>query len=66
MMADPTADQFKVWPTSLDRPQFVDVMSSESRDTLETTYPRIRARNTHGATTLDPGWSKPIYIFMTS
>jgi uncharacterized protein with ParB-like and HNH nuclease domain len=32
MMADADVDQFKVWPTQLDRKQFIDVIGSRSRD----------------------------------
>jgi len=35
MMADPDVDKFKVWPTQLDRGQFMDVISSYSRIDLE-------------------------------
>ena len=31
MMADPTIDQFKVWPTNRDRKQFTDVVASQSQ-----------------------------------
>jgi Protein of unknown function DUF262 len=34
MMANPEVDQFKVWPTQLDRQQFLDVVSSRSREEL--------------------------------
>lgn len=39
MMADPKVDQFKVWPTQLDRGQFIDVVLSGSRETLEEKNP---------------------------
>lgn len=39
MMADPETERFKVWPTQLDRPLFVDVMSAGSRQALEKRYP---------------------------
>lgn len=39
MMAEPSVDQFKVWPTQLDRPQFGDVILSGSRAGLENRYP---------------------------
>lgn len=41
MMADPTVDKYKVWPTQLDRKQFTDVISSGSRSELEKKYPSI-------------------------
>lgn len=44
MMADPEVDKYKVWPTSLDRPQFADVISSESREELEKRHPRVRRK----------------------
>jgi len=44
MMANPDVDKFKVWPTSLDRPQFVDVMASESRGEVERKHPEVRRR----------------------
>lgn len=47
MMADPAIDKFKVWPTQLDRGQFMDVISSGSRINLENRHPlvyRKRAR----------------------
>src|SRR5450759_1464823 len=39
MMADPDIDRFKVWPTQLDRSQFVDVITAGSRDALLAKYP---------------------------
>lgn len=42
MMADPHVDRFKVWPTQLDRPQFVDVIASGSRDELLRLHPLRR------------------------
>jgi uncharacterized protein with ParB-like and HNH nuclease domain len=39
MMANETVDKFKVWPTQLDRPQYVDVISSGSWDELQKRYP---------------------------
>lgn len=44
MMADPETDQFKVWPTQLDRQQFADVIKAGSRRELERRYPRIRRK----------------------
>lgn len=41
MMADPEVDRFKVWPTQLDRAQFMDVMASGSREALEKKYPLV-------------------------
>lgn len=41
MMADPANDKFKVWPTQLDRGQFVDVISSGSRIELEKKHPIV-------------------------
>jgi uncharacterized protein with ParB-like and HNH nuclease domain len=39
MMANPEVDKYKVWPTLLDRAQFIDVISSGSRDELLRKYP---------------------------
>jgi hypothetical protein len=39
MMANPDVDQFKVWPTQLDRTQFVDVIASKSREELLSRHP---------------------------
>jgi hypothetical protein len=39
MMSDPKVDKFKVWPTQLDRPQFVDVLTSGSRDEVIKRHP---------------------------
>jgi hypothetical protein len=44
MMADPAVNRYKVWPTSLDRSQFIDVISSESRGVVETKHPRVRKK----------------------
>jgi hypothetical protein len=41
MMADPDVDKFKVWPTQLDRGQFMDVISSGSRIDLEKKHPIV-------------------------
>lgn len=41
MMADPAIDKFKVWPTQLDRGQFMDVISSGSRIDLEKKHPLV-------------------------
>lgn len=46
MMADPETDKFKVWPTQLDRTQFIDVMTLGSREALETKYPRAKKKYT--------------------
>lgn len=42
MMAEPEVDKFKVWPTQLDRAQFMDVVASGSRKELEKKYPLKR------------------------
>ncbi len=42
MMANREVDRFKVWPTQLDRPQFVDVISSGSREELLKRHPLRR------------------------
>ena len=42
MMADTYVDRFKIWPTQLDRPQFVDVITSGSREELLKRHPRRR------------------------
>lgn len=39
MMAEPEVDRFKVWPTQLDRAQFADVVTSESKVILEKRHP---------------------------
>src|SRR5947209_2911223 len=39
MMADPGVDQFKVWPTQLDRPQFTDAVSAGSREEVIKRHP---------------------------
>ncbi|MFM8333121.1 MAG: DUF262 domain-containing protein, partial [Candidatus Methylumidiphilus sp.] len=44
MMADPRSEQFKVWPTQLDRPQFADVVLAMSREALENKHPLIRQK----------------------
>jgi hypothetical protein len=41
MMAEPAVDCFKVWPTQLDRTQFMDVIRSGSRKELEKRHPLI-------------------------
>jgi hypothetical protein len=43
-MADPGVEQFKVWPTQLDRKQFSDVMLSRSRAALLARYPETRQK----------------------
>lgn len=48
MMADPEVDKFKVWPTQLDRAQFVDVVGAGSRTEVMKRHPlrkRPYARN---------------------
>lgn len=44
MMADPVIDQFKVWPTKADRPQFQDVMTARSRVALEKKHPILKLK----------------------
>ncbi len=44
MMADPSVDKFKVWPTRLDQPQFMDVIVAGSREELENRYPLVRRK----------------------
>ncbi len=44
MMRNPEVDRFKVWPTQVDRPQFIDVMTSGSRAKLEETHPLQRKK----------------------
>ena len=44
MMAERKIDKFKVWPTSLDRKQFTDVVASGSRKELERRYPVVRRK----------------------
>lgn len=44
MMAKPEVDKFKVWPTQLDRPQFIDVVDSGSRDELIKRHPLRQKR----------------------
>ncbi|MEZ4503009.1 MAG: DUF262 domain-containing protein [Dehalococcoidia bacterium] len=44
MMVDPDVDRFKVWPTQADRAQFVDVMTSASREELERRHPLVRQK----------------------
>lgn len=39
MMADSEVDRFKVWPTQLDRPQFMDVVGAGSRDEILKRHP---------------------------
>jgi len=51
MMADPSVDRFKVWPTQLDRSQFVDVVTAGSRATLEALHPLVKRKY---ARTYDP------------
>lgn len=41
MMADPAIDKFKVWPTQLDRAQFINVILSGSRINLEKKHPLV-------------------------
>lgn len=44
LMANPETDQFKVWPTQLDRRPFADVMTSSSRKALEELHPLRRKK----------------------
>ncbi len=44
MMADPKVDKYKVWPTQLDRPQFIDVIDAGSRESLEKKHPLVRKK----------------------
>ncbi len=46
MMPNQDTDKFKVWPTQLDRTQFVDVITSGSLLALEKKHPRIRKKYT--------------------
>jgi len=39
MMADPSVEKFKVWPTQLDRNQFADVVVAGSRAAVEAKHP---------------------------
>ncbi len=43
-MADKEVDQFKVWPTKLDRSQFKNVVSAGSFDELLSRYPTVRKK----------------------
>ena len=42
MMADPEVDKFKVWPTQLDRSQFMDVIASGSHEEVLKRHPLRR------------------------
>lgn len=42
MMTDPEVDQYKVWPTQLDRTQFSDVVTAESRAEVLKRHPLRR------------------------
>jgi hypothetical protein len=44
MMADSDVDQFKVWPTQVDRPLFRDVVLAGSKGELEKRHPLIRRK----------------------
>jgi Protein of unknown function DUF262 len=44
MMADPSVDRFKMWPTQADRAQFSDVMLAGSRSALEKKHPLVRQK----------------------
>lgn len=41
MMANPEIDKFKVWPTQLDRNQFMDVLESGSKAEIERKHPLV-------------------------
>jgi hypothetical protein len=41
MMADPTVEKFKVWPTRLDRDQFADVVTLGSLTAVTQKHPRV-------------------------
>jgi uncharacterized protein with ParB-like and HNH nuclease domain len=41
MMPDPEVDKFKVWPTSVDRKPFQDVVNAGSKEALENLHPLI-------------------------
>lgn len=41
MMADRSVEQFKVWPTQLDRNQFSDIITTGSKQALEEKYPLV-------------------------
>jgi uncharacterized protein with ParB-like and HNH nuclease domain len=42
LMADQNIDKFKVWPTQLDRPQFIDVISAGSHEEVLKRHPLRR------------------------
>ena len=44
LMAEPEVEQYKVWPTQTDRPQFTDVITSGSRAELERRHPLTRPK----------------------
>ena len=44
LMVNPKVDQFKVWPTQLDRAQFGDVLTAGSRVKLEELHPVVRKK----------------------
>ena len=44
MMANSEVDKFKVWPTQLDRPQFMDVVGLGSRVAVEAKHPLVRRK----------------------
>jgi uncharacterized protein with ParB-like and HNH nuclease domain len=44
MMANPEVEKFKVWPTQADRTQFIDVVTSGSRDELEKRHPLVKKK----------------------
>lgn len=44
MMANPEVEKFKVWPTQLDRSQFMDVIDARSRGVLEKKHPLVKQK----------------------
>jgi hypothetical protein len=44
MMAEPERDKFKVWPTQLDRAQFIDAVGSGSRAEVEIRHPLTKRK----------------------
>ena len=44
MMSDPDVDKFKVWPTQLDRKQFMDIVGSMSQEEVLNRYPTTRKK----------------------
>jgi hypothetical protein len=46
MMADPSVDKFKVWPTQADRDQFSEVISLGSPQAVEAKHPPVKKKHT--------------------